>query len=232
MRAFWDRLPCSSTAGTPARVELAGQRLGAVLGAGEDQRPARRRGEVGEDRRAGRRVLTCSTWWVICATGELAESTLCVTGFVQEALDQDVDAGVEGGREQHPLALASGVLSSSRRTTGQEAEVGHVVGLVEHGDLDRVEVGVAGLRRGRRAGPGRRRRCRRRRAGRRSAGRRRRRRRRSACAATAPWRAGPSRPRSGWRARGSAPGPARGGGRAGAGDVDAARRASIGSTKA
>ena len=30
-----------------------------------------------------------------------------------------------------------------RVTTGQEAEVGHVVGLVEHGDLDRVEVDVA-----------------------------------------------------------------------------------------
>ena len=30
-----------------------------------------------------------------------------------------------------------------RVTTGQEAEVGHVVGLVEHGDLDGVEVHVA-----------------------------------------------------------------------------------------
>jgi hypothetical protein len=27
-----------------------------------------------------------------------------------------------------------------RVTTGQEAEVGHVVGLVEHGDLDGVEL--------------------------------------------------------------------------------------------
>ena len=31
----------------------------------------------------------------------------------------------------------------SRLTRGQEAEVGHVVGLVEDGDLDRVEAQVA-----------------------------------------------------------------------------------------
>ena len=36
-----------------------------------------------------------------------------------------------------------GVWLSSRRTDGQEAEVGHVVGLVEHGQLDVGEPAVA-----------------------------------------------------------------------------------------
>ena len=60
----------------------------------------------------------------------------------QEALDEDVDAAVERGREQQPLAVARGLVQQPAHG-GQEAEVGHVVGLVEDGDLDRVEVGVA-----------------------------------------------------------------------------------------
>ena len=66
-----------------------------------------------------------------------------MTGLVQEPPDQHVDAAVEGRGEQHPLAVAAGSASSSRRDHRQEAEVGHVVGLVEHGDLDGVEAAVA-----------------------------------------------------------------------------------------
>ena len=44
-------------------VELAGQRLGAVLGAGEDDGAAGRAGQVDQDRRAGARGATCRTWW-------------------------------------------------------------------------------------------------------------------------------------------------------------------------
>ena len=52
-------------------------------------------------------------------TGDCAESTLCVTGSVQVTLDQDVDAAVERGREEHPLAAARG-WSSSRLTAGRK----------------------------------------------------------------------------------------------------------------
>ena len=65
-----------------------------------------------------------------------------MTGLVQVALDQDVDAVVERGREQHALPVLRGAVHDALHA-GQEAEVGHVVGLVEHGDLDRVEVQVA-----------------------------------------------------------------------------------------
>ena len=57
----------------------------------------------------------------------------------QEPLDQDVDARVERGGEQHPLAAARGLVQDPA-DGGQEAEVGHVVGLVEDGDLDRPQV--------------------------------------------------------------------------------------------
>ncbi len=60
----------------------------------------------------------------------------------QEALDQDVDRLVEGRGEQQSLALA-GRLVHDAAHAGQEAQVGHVVGLVEDGDLDVGEVGVA-----------------------------------------------------------------------------------------
>jgi hypothetical protein len=58
--------------------------------------------------------------------------------FAQELADQRVDRPVERGREEKALAAA-------RRATEdpadgrQETEVGHVVGLVEDGDLDVVE---------------------------------------------------------------------------------------------
>ena len=53
-------------------------------------------------------------------------------------LDQLVDAVVEGRAEQQALAVGRRGRQDAG-DAGQEAEVGHVVGLVEHGDLDGVE---------------------------------------------------------------------------------------------
>ena len=52
--------------------------------------------------------------------------------------DQLADAAVQRGREEHPLAAGRGLVEEPG-DRGQEAEVGHVVGLVEHGDLDAGE---------------------------------------------------------------------------------------------
>ena len=49
-----------------------------------------------------------------------------------------VDPVVEGRGEQHPLSGAWGLVHDAG-DDGEEAEVGHVVGLVEHGDFHRVE---------------------------------------------------------------------------------------------
>ena len=56
----------------------------------------------------------------------------------QEAVDELVDTVVQGGREQHPLTAGRGGRQDPR-DAGQEAEVGHVVGLVDDGDLHRVQ---------------------------------------------------------------------------------------------
>ena len=67
VRAFWLRLPCSSTVGHAALVELAGQRLGAVLGAGEDDGAARRAGQVDQH---GDAVLAVDVQHVVVHRGD------------------------------------------------------------------------------------------------------------------------------------------------------------------
>ena len=63
---------------------------------------------------------------------------------VHEPLDQRVDVTVESGREEQPLRVGRG-LGQQLGDLGQEAHVGHLVGLVEHGDLDVVELAGAAL---------------------------------------------------------------------------------------
>ena len=49
-----------------------------------------------------------------------------------------VDPVVEGRGEQHPLSRPGGLIHDPG-DDGEKTEVGHVVGLVEHGDLDGIE---------------------------------------------------------------------------------------------
>ena len=74
-------------------------------------------------------------------TGDCAESASWVTGLRRNRLTITSIGLVERGREQQPLAGARGPVQQPAHG-GQEAEVGHVVGLVEDGDLDRAEVAV------------------------------------------------------------------------------------------
>ena len=60
------------------------------------------------------------------------------------ALDEVVDAVVERRREEQPLA-GCGDSVEDRRDLGHEAHLGHVVGLVEHGDRDVVHLDGAAL---------------------------------------------------------------------------------------
>ncbi len=61
---------------------------------------------------------------------------------VQVAVDQLVHLAVQGGREQQPLAVGA-YLVEQLGDLRQEAQVGHLVGLVEDGDGDPVEPAVA-----------------------------------------------------------------------------------------
>ena len=58
--------------------------------------------------------------------------------IAQEAVDELVDTVVQGGREQQPLAAGRGG-GQDPGDAGEETEVCHVIGLVDHGDLDRVQ---------------------------------------------------------------------------------------------
>ncbi len=60
----------------------------------------------------------------------------------QELPDERVDRPVERGREEEPLA-AAGRLCEQPAHRGKEAQVGHVVGLVDDGDLDGGQAAVS-----------------------------------------------------------------------------------------
>jgi hypothetical protein len=125
-----------------SRDELAGQCLGAVLGTGEHQRAAGCRGEIDEHRHA---VVVAYLQHVVRHRCDRRARRVDVVRDRpgKESLDQHVDTGVEGRREQQPLAGAWRCVEQPAYNR-QEAQVGHVVRLVEHGDLHRVEVRVAG----------------------------------------------------------------------------------------
>ena len=139
-RALCDRFPCSSTAGIPAAQQLLGELLGAVLGAHEQQRAI----EAGRQRTDDSGLVA----------GRNGEDVMChrvdrghfrvdrVHDGVDEVLaNQAIDRLVERCREQQALTAGRGCIEDAL-DAGEEAEVGHVVGLVEHGHFDRVEAAV------------------------------------------------------------------------------------------
>jgi hypothetical protein len=111
-----------------------------VLGPGEDQRPvaaARQRADDGQPVRGGDGKQVMAD-----LGGRRGRVNGVPRGLVQEAPYKDVDRVVECRREQHPLALRRRGLEEAPHH-GQEPQVGHVVRLVEHGDLDVAQVAVA-----------------------------------------------------------------------------------------
>lgn len=62
----------------------------------------------------------------------------------QVAADQQVDVAVQSGGEQHPLAPGAHLVEQVGDLR-HEAHVGHLVGLVQHGDADLVQAAVAAL---------------------------------------------------------------------------------------
>ena len=121
--------------------ELAGEVLRAVLGAGEHDGAAGGGREVAQHVEA--RLLVDLEHVVLHRAHGARRGVRGVRDrVVEELLDQLVHAGVERRGEQHPLAAARGRLEDAAHHR-QEAHVGHVVGLVDHGDLDGAEIGVA-----------------------------------------------------------------------------------------
>src|SRR6185312_6159491 len=127
--------------GNAAAVELTGQRSCAVLGTGEDDRASWRAGQVDED---GEPVVLVDVQHVVGHGGDrsLYRVGLVGDGVDQELLDQGVDGLVQGGGEQQPLTPPRS-LGQQAPDARKEAKVGHVIGLVQHGDLDVAEDAVA-----------------------------------------------------------------------------------------
>ncbi len=87
---------------------------------------------------------TRNTWWLIVSTDASTRAQRVHRRVGEVVLDERGDVTVERGGEQQPLAAGRRLVEQPAHHR-QEAEVGHVVGLVEHGDLDRVEVAGAAL---------------------------------------------------------------------------------------
>ncbi len=62
-------------------------------------------------------------------------ATSCTDGFDEELVDERGDTLVERGREEQLLAAVAGHAEDALHRL-EEAEVAHVVGLVEHDDAD------------------------------------------------------------------------------------------------
>ena len=122
-------------------AQLAGHVLRPVFGAGEHDGAAGGGGEIAQHVEA---VVRAHLEHVVLhgAHGARRRIRGVGDGLVQELLDELVHAGVEGRGEQHPLALLRGRGEDAAHHR-QEAHVGHVVGLVDDGDLDAAEVRVA-----------------------------------------------------------------------------------------
>ena len=124
--------------GDPGLDELAGQAPGEVLGAGEQDALPLPGGQAPHDAVLGGLVRhhPHAVGHGVHGRGRGVHGVL--QRVVEELLDQRVHAVVEGGGEQHALAALRGGAQDAT-DIGQEAEVGHVVGLVQDGDLDLVE---------------------------------------------------------------------------------------------
>ena len=140
LRAPWARSPWSSAVGVPGHGQLPGELVGSVPGPGEDQHPGLAAGQGGHDRRP---LCGRDGEQMVGDLGGRRDGVHVVPRRAgQETPREDVHLAVKGGREQHPLAFGRGGLEQSPHRR-QEPQVGHLVGFVQHGDLDVAEVAVA-----------------------------------------------------------------------------------------
>ena len=125
-------------AGNAGVGQLLGELAGLMLGAHEQDPATTPRGECEDDALLG--VLPGDLEDVVGHRGYVRGGLVdrVHDRLVQETLDQLVDTVVEGGREQQSLSALGGG-GEDAGDAGKESQVGHVVGLVEDGDLDAVQ---------------------------------------------------------------------------------------------
>ncbi len=119
-------------------TQALGDALGAQLGAREhDRAAALAGGDLGQHRVL---VAAVDEQHVVVHRGDRGAAVLRRMQFVlgQELPHQRLDVVVERRREQQALAVVRRV-GEQRADLGQEAHVGHLIGLVERGHLDLAE---------------------------------------------------------------------------------------------
>ncbi len=179
-RAPWPRSPCTAAAAKPRSLHVGGDLVAGALGAAEDHRQAAALGlqDAGEHLALVHRVRAVDEDLGVRDGALLADLLGAdVRRLLHEAARHRHDRAGHGGREQHRLPLGRQQLEDPL-DVGQEAQVEHLVGLVEDEHLARP------TGRGGPGGPGR------------AAGRGCRRRPRRPCAASRPAARTPARRRS------------------------------------
>ena len=118
VRAFWLRLPCSSTVGTPL---LFSWRVSALAPCLVRVKTTVRPGALVRSTSTGTRFSreTCRTWWSICEIGDCAESAWWVTGWLRKRLTR-TSMALSSVAEKSSRWPCAGVLSSRRRTAGRK----------------------------------------------------------------------------------------------------------------
>ncbi len=125
----------------PALLELLGQRLGAVLGAAEHDRRAGRASDVGGHLDA---IVLVDLPEQVREHRHVGLGQTVHDRVVLVLAHQRVDRTVERGREEERLAIGRREVEQGAHL-GQEAHVGHAVGLVDHDELHRVELELLAL---------------------------------------------------------------------------------------
>jgi len=129
-------VPVDRGGADPGPAQLLGQPVGAVLGPHEEQRASFAAGDFRRDRHLVLRAEHQHA--VLGQAGVNRRGDRVQRGIADVGGHQLAHPPVQGGGEEHPLTAGRrGVEDPGDR--GQEAEVGHVVGLVDHGDLDPAE---------------------------------------------------------------------------------------------
>jgi hypothetical protein len=129
-------VPVDGGGADPGPAQLLGEPVGAMLGPHEEQRASLAAGDFRRDRHL-----------VLCAEHQQAVLGQAGVHRLRDRVQRGVGdvrghqlahPAVQGGGEEHPLTAGRGGVQDPG-DRGQEAEVGHVVGFVDHGDLDPAE---------------------------------------------------------------------------------------------
>src|SRR6266508_158204 len=127
----------ATSVATRESARPAGNAVGRMAGPAEHDRTAAGGDDGGRERPPAGRIDPPELM-VDLTVGLRGARHVVAAGFALVALDHGVDLAVEGGREQKGLAIVGRAIEDPPHC-GQEAHVGHAVGLIEDDEASIVE---------------------------------------------------------------------------------------------